>query len=80
MNILIDTHVFIWWTGDTSKLSERVVNLLNDSNNQMYLSLISIWEMQIKLSLGKLKIKRELSELVEAEIKVNSSDSLLTFH
>ena len=48
MNILIDTHVFIWWTGDTSKLSERVVNLLNDSNNQMYLSLISIWEMQIK--------------------------------
>ena len=76
MRVLIDTHVFIWWTSDTKKLSSRVYNLLTDSNNRAYLSIISIWEIQIKLSLGKLQMKRKLSELVDNEINGNRIELL----
>ncbi len=71
MKFLIDTHVFIWRTSDPQKLSPRVYNLLTDANTQAILSVVSIWEMQIKLSLGKLKSKTPLPELVEDEIKRN---------
>ena len=65
MRVLIDTHVFIWWTSDVKKLSSRVHNLLLDPSTEAILSVVSIWEMQIKLSLGKLQFKTDLSELVD---------------
>ena len=71
MKVLIDTHVFIWWTSDSQKLSLLVYNLLSDPNTQVFLSVVSIWEMQIKLSLGKLQLKTALPELIEDEIKRN---------
>ena len=55
MRVLIDTHVFIWWTSDIKKLSSRVNDLLLDLNTEVVLSIVSIWEMQIKASLGKLQ-------------------------
>jgi PIN domain nuclease of toxin-antitoxin system len=47
MRILIDTHVFIWWTSDSQKLSLTVYNLLTSPKTQVILSVVSIWEMQI---------------------------------
>ncbi len=76
MRILIDTHVFIWWTSDSQKLSSGVYNLLTDSSTEAILSVVSIWEMQIKLSLGKLQFKIPLPELVEDEIKRNRIELL----
>jgi PIN domain nuclease of toxin-antitoxin system len=71
MKVLIDTHIFIWWTSDSQKLSIPVYNLLGDPHTQVFLSVVSIWEMQIKLSLGKLHLKMALPELIEDEIKRN---------
>jgi PIN domain nuclease of toxin-antitoxin system len=71
MRVLIDTHVFIWWTSDDQKLSFPVLNLIGDPNTEVILSIVSIWEMQIKLSLGKLQLKTALPELVEDELKRN---------
>lgn len=76
MRVLIDTHVFIWWTSDVKKLSTRVYDLLIDPNTDAVLSTISIWEMQIKSSLGKLQFKTTLSELVDDEIEHNRIDLL----
>ncbi|WP_413176466.1 type II toxin-antitoxin system VapC family toxin [Anabaena azotica] len=76
MRILIDTHVFIWWTGDSQKLSLTVYNLLTNPKTQVILSVVSIWEMQIKLSLGKLELKTALPELVEDEVKQNRIELL----
>jgi PIN domain nuclease of toxin-antitoxin system len=76
MRILIDTHVFIWWTSDAQKLSPRVYNLLTNPNTEALLSIVSIWEMQIKLSLGKLQLKVSLPELVDDEIKRNRIELL----
>lgn len=71
MKVLIDTHVFIWWTSDQIKLSPYVYDLLTDPNTEAILSIASIWEMQIKSSLGKLTFKTALPELVEDEVKRN---------
>lgn len=76
MRFLIDTHVFIWWTSDIKKLSSRVHDLLLDPNTETVLSVVSIWEMQIKSSLGKIQFKTALSELVDEEISRNRIELL----
>jgi PIN domain nuclease of toxin-antitoxin system len=69
--VLIDTHVFIWWTGEPNRLSVLAHDFLIDPENKPVLSFASIWEMQIKLSLGKLTLKTPLPELVEDEMRRN---------
>lgn len=76
MRVLIDTHVFIWWTSDVKKLSSRVHDLLLDPSTEAVLSMVSIWEMQIKSSLGKLQFRTALSELVDDEINRNRIELL----
>lgn len=61
---LIDTHVYIWLSSSPEKLKPQWHNLLADSNNHIYLSMASIWEMQIKYLLGKLKLAKPLEELI----------------
>jgi PIN domain nuclease of toxin-antitoxin system len=76
VRVLIDTHIFIWWTSDVKRLSSRVNDLLLDPNTEVILSIVSIWEMQIKSSLGKLQFKTNLQELVDDEIKSNRIELL----
>lgn len=71
MNILLDTHVLIWSAGDPDRLPTKVVNLLTDTSNTLIFSLASIWEMQIKLQLGKLTLDLPLPELVESQCQTN---------
>ncbi len=78
MRVLIYTHVFIWWTSEPQKLPLPIHNLLTDTNTEAILSIASIWEMQIKLSLGKLTLETALSKLVEDEIKHNQIELLST--
>jgi PIN domain nuclease of toxin-antitoxin system len=71
MRVLIDTHVFIWWTSEPTKLSSLAYNFLTEPKTEPILSIVSIWEMQIKVSLGKLSFKTPLSDLVDDEISRN---------
>ncbi|WP_445634273.1 PIN domain-containing protein [Nostoc sp. DSM 114161] len=58
MNLLLDTHTFIWYVTDNSKLSNQVLELINDENNQILFSIASIWEIAIKQSIGKLSFNQ----------------------
>lgn len=60
MKLLFDTHTFIWWDSDPSKLSGRVLELLINKDNIRLLSVVSLWEIQIKHQLGKLTLNRAL--------------------
>ena len=71
MKLLLDTHVFIWWSGEPDKLSEKALDACENRTNRLTLSIVSIWEMQIKMQLGKLKLKRSLKDLVEKQQDVN---------
>jgi len=52
MELILDTHALIWWTGLPERLSARASNLLADRKNHLILSVASVWEMQIKLQRG----------------------------
>lgn len=71
MKLLLDTHAFIWWDDDYNKLSSPVKTVLLDPKNTIYLSLVSIWEMQIKVQLNKLKFDRPLSNKVAEQVDKN---------
>ena len=56
MKLLLDTHIFIWWADQPERLSPAALTALEDEANELLLSVASVWEMQIKIQLGKLKL------------------------
>lgn len=54
INYLLDTHTFLWTLFEPEKLSIKVRELLLNSQNTIYVSSISFWEISIKFSLGKI--------------------------
>jgi PIN domain nuclease of toxin-antitoxin system len=67
MKLLLDTHTFIWWDSDPSKLSSRALDLLTDKDNIRLLSVVSLWEIQIKHQLGKLTLNKALREIIASQ-------------
>ena len=63
MNLLLDTHVFLWMAAEPEKLSVKAEECIMNSDNALYLSIVSLWEMQIKTQLGKLALDVPLDEL-----------------
>ena len=55
MNLLLDTHTFIWSYDEQHKLSRRALQEMSDTSNALFLSVASIWEIQIKIQTGKFK-------------------------
>jgi PIN domain nuclease of toxin-antitoxin system len=76
MNLLLDTHSFIWWADEPEKLSEQALQALEDENNQLLLSIVSIWEIQIKVQLGKMKLNLPLKDLLESQEQTNNLEIL----
>ena len=70
MKLLLDTHAFIWLNTQPSRLSSNVMGLLTSGLHDIYLSIASPWEMQIKSQLGKLSLDVSLSELISTHVKV----------
>lgn len=62
MKALLDTHAFIWWDSNPTKLSPAARACIQDPANTVALSVVSIWEMLIKSDLGKLALTRPLRE------------------
>jgi len=67
--ILLDTHIFLWMQFESEKLSDYLMGLLKSGNVNWYLSQVSVLEIQIKHSLGKLPLPEApvewLPELIE---------------
>lgn len=71
MRLLLDTHIFIWWADEPEKLSLTVLAALEDETNDLILSVVSAWEIQVKIQLGKLKLSRPLKELIKSQQEIN---------
>lgn len=69
--ILIDTHVFLWWL-ENHPMEKEAADLIRDPQNIVLVSAASLWEIVIKKSIGKLKVKGNLSE----EIVKNGFENL----
>ena len=68
MNILLDTHAFIWFAQDHDRVSQDIKNLIEDPNNCCYISIGSIWEMAIKISLDRLRLSIPIQD-IEKELE-----------
>ncbi len=76
MDLLFDMHSFIWWADEPDKLSQTALEALEDENNRLFLSDVSIWEMQIKIQIGKMKLKLPLRDLVDSQQQNNEIEIL----
>jgi PIN domain nuclease of toxin-antitoxin system len=54
MKLLLDTHTALWLVNEYEKLSSTAQEMLLDDNNMLYISISSVWEIAIKVSLGRL--------------------------
>lgn len=71
MELLLDTHTFIWWSIAQEKLSSKASSLLSNKTNKIFLSTASAWEIQIKLQLGKLQLNIPPEELIKNQMTIN---------
>lgn len=55
MKILVDSHVFVWALLDDPRLSAKAKRVLRSDEHELFFSLVSLWELSIKIRLGKLR-------------------------
>jgi PIN domain nuclease of toxin-antitoxin system len=64
MRLLLDSHAFLWAITDSNELSTKARDVLTDPDNELFLSVASIWELAIKASIGKLTLRMPLGDLL----------------
>jgi PIN domain nuclease of toxin-antitoxin system len=64
MKILLDTHALLWWLADDSRLGEAARDLIADPSNEVLVSAVSLWEIVVKVRVGKLDA--DIAEILEA--------------
>ena len=66
MNLLLDTHVFLWWDDQARVLNANARAVVADPTNQVFISAVSIWEIAIKRRLKKLRFRGSLVAAIAA--------------
>jgi PIN domain nuclease of toxin-antitoxin system len=72
MKLLLDTHAFIWLDLATKKISRTAMAACQNPDNELYLSLVSAWEIQIKMQLKRLDLPVPLPDIIRAQQVDNS--------
>ena len=79
MDLLLDTHTFIWFINGDNSLPDNTKSAIKDIKNKCYLSIASLWEIAIKTSLEKLELKSDFNKISDLLI-ANEIDILpITF-
>lgn len=60
MRLLLDTHVFLWFISGDERLPEVWQEMIRQLENEVYLSVVSVWEAIVKHKLGKLPLPESL--------------------
>ena len=71
MRLLLDSHTFLWFCMDNPQLSENAAELIEADENEKFLSVASIWEIAIKVSLGKLALSQPIEVFLPEQLKRN---------
>lgn len=64
MKLLLDTHAFIWFVENDANLPVKLRNQIEDTDNEIFISIVSLWEIAIKTSLGKLEMAIDLPTII----------------
>jgi PIN domain nuclease of toxin-antitoxin system len=71
VNVILDTHTFLWAVTDDRRLSESARAIIGDGANQVFLSAASMWEIVLKAGAGKLHVAGGAARFLENEIRRN---------
>ncbi len=69
MNYLLDTQTILWYTTNDNRLPKQQYKNIENSENKIYISHVSIWEMGIKNTIGKLKIENGIEYFVKVKLE-----------
>lgn len=72
MNLLLDTHALLWFLLDEVSLSKRARELIIGANESVFVSPASLWEIAIKISLGKYALSRPFTEFWNEQLDKNN--------
>jgi PIN domain nuclease of toxin-antitoxin system len=76
MRVLLDTHAFLWFIWQDSKLSSAARSTIEDPANDVFVSAASIWEIGIKIGIGKLTLAEPLDVFLSRELPGNDFELL----
>ena len=68
VRVLLDTHVFLWWSENNPQLSKKALRILSDPANSLILSVASAWEIALKTQAGKLRIPEDAATYVPTRV------------
>jgi PIN domain nuclease of toxin-antitoxin system len=67
LRLLLDTHLLLWWLEGSPSLPAQARELIRDPENTVFLSAVSLWEIRLKQSLGKLRLPIDFTERLPGE-------------
>jgi PIN domain nuclease of toxin-antitoxin system len=79
---LLDTHAFLWFVSEDNRLSSKAQSIIINSQNEVYFSAVSAWELSIKIRLDRLTIEEDLEPFIIKQLAENnfSTLSITIFH
>ncbi len=87
MNLLLDTHILLWAASQPNRLSEEAIELISDTENKLYFSAASLWEVVIKNGLNRPDfyvephiLRRGLVENGYLELAITTQHTLAVSH
>lgn len=76
MKLLLDTHTLLWFISGSTNLSSPARNAIEDATNEKFVSIVSIWETAIKVSIGKMTLTAPFDDLFPNQLQINGFDLL----
>ena len=76
MKLLLDTHTFLWFIIGSSNITANARALIEDETNEKFFSLASLWEIAIKVSIGKLTLSAQFEDVFPGQL-INNGIELL---
>ena len=76
MKYLLDTHTLLWFLKGDKKLSDKALRLIDSPRNSKFLSIVSLWEIAVKVSLGKLVLNKPFEKLFPEQLHFNRIEIL----
>jgi len=65
MRYLIDSHVLLWYIHGDKRLKSKYIEIINNDKNEILVSSVSLWEVALKLSIGKLKLTTDFKSFIQ---------------
>lgn len=76
MKILLDTHTLLWFIAGDANLSQTARLAIEDAANEKFVSAASVWEIAIKISIGKMNLQIDFDKLFPHQLDINGFELL----